>query len=250
MSRALVKGLEGTSPSTLSNVEEMGGLGIKGVLSDGREIALGGVRLLEYFGLSAEHLDANIFLIVSGKVVAAVTLHDDLRLHARSVVEYFQKQGITTSLISGDSRERSQQIADEVGITSVFAEKLPGEKLSLIEESSKESSTAFVGDGINDAPALARASVGISLGGSTGAALTSAQVILLDGNLQRIQDAHTTARKTLRIIKENLFWAFSYNIIAIPMAMTGYLTPTVAAFAMTFSDVMVIANSLRLKRKR
>ncbi|MGB2279462.1 MAG: HAD-IC family P-type ATPase, partial [Flavobacteriales bacterium] len=127
---------------------------------------------------------------------------------------------------------------------------LPHEKLEKIDELNKNGLTAMVGDGINDAPALAKAHVGVSLGGSTEVAIESAQVVLLNtDNLKQIDTAYKISKHTLKTIKQNLFWAFSYNIVAIPIAALGFLNPMWGALFMAFSDVIVIGNSLRLKKK-
>ena len=127
---------------------------------------------------------------------------------------------------------------------------LPHEKLEKIDELNKNGLTAMVGDGINDAPALAKAHVGVSLGGSTEVAIESAQVVLLNTeNLKQIDTAYKISKHTLKTIKQNLFWAFSYNIVAIPIAALGFLNPMWGALFMAFSDVIVIGNSLRLKKK-
>jgi len=141
-----------------------------------------------------------------------------------------------------------QQLKVLLGLDEAYGEKRPDQKLEIIEQQEAKQHTAFVGDGINDAPSLAKAFVGISLSDASGAAVQSAQVILLGGKLTRLREAFAISRLTMRIIKQNLFWAFFYNIFAIPAAAAGYLTPMIAAFSMAFSDVVVVANSLRLRR--
>ena len=137
-----------------------------------------------------------------------------------------------------------------IGINNIYGEHLPHEKLEKIDELNKNGFTAMVGDGINDAPALAKAHIGVSLGGSTEVAIESAQVVLLNAdNLKQIDTAYKISKHTLKTIKQNLFWAFSYNIVAIPIAALGFLNPMWGALFMAFSDVIVIGNSLRLKKK-
>jgi P-type Cu+ transporter len=162
-----------------------------------------------------------------------------------------KQMGIKTVMVSGDRKTICESVAKQVGIEQVYSEQLPKQKLTIIEELSKSSPTAMVGDGINDAPALAKATVGISLSNATQVAIQSSQVILLHGNdLGYILKAIHVSKHTLKTIKQNLFWAFFYNVIAIPVAAFGFLSPMIGAFSMAFSDVVVIGNSIRLKTKK
>jgi Cu+-exporting ATPase len=159
--------------------------------------------------------------------------------------------GIKTVMISGDRKAICESVALQIGINEVHSEQLPKQKLNIIEKLSKEQSTAMVGDGINDAPALARANVGISLGDSTQVAIQSAQIILLHStDLNFLIMALNICKQTLVTIKQNLFWAFFYNVLAIPVAAAGLLSPMIAALSMAFSDLFLIGNSLRLRTKR
>ncbi|PSR06104.1 MAG: ATPase P, partial [Bacteroidetes bacterium SW_10_40_5] len=132
-------------------------------------------------------------------------------------------------------------------IKNYYAEKQPAEKLKLIEELASKEATAMVGDGINDAPSLSRANIGVSLSSGTEIAIQSAEVVLLNGKLSSLVDAHRLSKTTLTTIKQNLFWAFFYNVMVIPLAAIGLLNPMIAALAMAFSDVIVVGNSIRLK---
>jgi len=178
-----------------------------------------------------------------------LSLADDLRKGARTLVQSLDKAGIETTLLTGDRRAKAEFVAQELGIRAVFAEQLPAQKLERIAELSAEKPTAMVGDGINDAAALSRADVGISLGGGSAAALDAAQVVLLRDDLSLLTEGRKVANLTLRTIKESLFWAFSYNIVAIPLAAMGFLNPMWAALFMAFSDVVVIGNAIRLKSR-
>ncbi|MBK8564240.1 MAG: HAD-IC family P-type ATPase [Saprospiraceae bacterium] len=131
-----------------------------------------------------------------------------------------------------------------------YAEQLPADKLNIIKQLSAEAPTAMIGDGINDAPALAQATIGISLSNASQVAMQSAQIILLNGHLDRLAKALAISTATLQTIKQNLFWAFAYNVVAIPVAAMGFLNPTWGALFMAFSDVVVIGNSIRLKGRR
>jgi Cu+-exporting ATPase len=154
-------------------------------------------------------------------------------------------------LLSGDSKEKCQKVVDKLKINDWHFQQMPDQKLEIIANYSAQASTAMIGDGINDAPALSKANVGISIGGSSQIAIDSAQIVLLDKqSLKQLPKALMISKHTLLTIKQNLFWAFSYNIVAIPIAALGYLEPMWAALFMAFSDIIVIGNSLRLKRKK
>jgi Cu+-exporting ATPase len=140
-------------------------------------------------------------------------------------------------------------LAAAIGIDEVHAEKLPDEKLAVIDIYKRKGKTIMIGDGINDAPALTQADVGISMNDSSQIAIQSAKVVLLNTDLQSVVTFLQISKHTLITIKQNLFWAFAYNVVAIPIAAFGFLNPMLGAFAMAFSDVVVIGNSLRLKRK-
>ena len=152
-------------------------------------------------------------------------------------------------VLSGDREPKTRLVARSLGIDDYYAEKLPAEKLEIIGNLSEEAPTAMVGDGINDAPALARATLGISLSNASHAAIQSAQIVLLNGNLDRLQKAVGISRQTVLTIRQNLFWAFAYNIVAIPVAAAGFLNPMWGALFMAFSDIVVIGNSIRLRFK-
>ena len=153
-------------------------------------------------------------------------------------------------MLSGDKKEKCISLAKNLQIETVYSEQLPHQKLNIISDYKKQGTTAMVGDGINDAPALARADVGISLSSGTQIAIQTAQIVLLNGNdLSKISESLKISKHTLLTIKQNLFWAFSYNIIAIPIAAMGMLNPMWGALFMAFSDIVVIGNSLRLKKK-
>jgi len=154
-------------------------------------------------------------------------------------------------MLSGDSKKKCEEIAQQVGIEKVYSEQLPSQKLEVVDTLNKQAPTAMVGDGINDAPALEKSTVGISIGNATQVAIQSAQIVLLKNNdLSMIVNAHLISKHTLITIKQNLFWAFFYNVVAIPIAAMGFLSPGIAALSMAFSDVIVVGNSIRLKTKK
>lgn len=166
------------------------------------------------------------------------------------MVAYLKANDIRPYVLSGDKVEKTASIAKSVGIPDYFGEQLPNEKLEVIGRLSQKAYTAMVGDGINDAPALAKATIGISMSNASQAAIQTAQIVLLNGNLEHLKQAHAISKHTLLTIKQNLFWAFAYNVVAIPVAAMGFLNPMWGALFMAFSDVVVIGNSIRLKRKR
>lgn len=184
------------------------------------------------------------------ELLASIEIADTLKPEAKEMLAYLQAEGINPIILSGDKHERTAAIAKELHVQEFYAEKLPEEKLQIIERLAKQSPTAMVGDGVNDAPALAKATIGISLSNASQAAIQSAQIVLLNGQLDRLPRAFAVAKHTVLTIKQNLFWAFAYNIVAIPIAAMGFLNPMWGALFMAFSDVVVIGNSIRLKRKR
>ena len=153
-------------------------------------------------------------------------------------------------MLSGDSRAKCMELARSLAIDEVYAEKKPHEKLEIVANLNAKAPTAMVGDGINDAPALAKATIGISLGDASQLAMQHADVVLLNKGLGNLPMSLGLGRHTYGTIKTNLFWAFLYNIIAIPIAAAGFLNPGVAALAMGFSDVVLAMNSLRLQVRR
>lgn len=247
LASSLVRELSESDHETMSTVEEAGGTGISGQTPDGIRYSLGSRAILP--PSISTYPSHDLYLVSGNTIVGGVNLSDDVKPNAKSAIALLEGLGVHTVLLSGDREEKCQQLASELGISEVYGEKSPAEKLSIIETIEGRSPTAFVGDGINDAPALTKASVGISLSNATASAIQSAQVVLLNGNLEYLVSALRLSRATFTTIKQNLFWAFFYNVIAIPLAATGALTPGVAAFTMGLSDVFVIGNSLLLKRR-
>lgn len=232
-------------------VTEEPGRGLVAAHPDHPELGfrLGSARLL-----AEDHpatANDQVFLTdLSGQLLASLRMADDAKLGAREMIASLNAMGIETLLLSGDRENRVAALAEELGISDYAAEKLPAEKLSALTAYSEEKSTAMVGDGINDAAALARATLGISLGGASAAAVDAARIVLLRDRLPALVDAVKVARLTLKTIKESLFWAFSYNVVAIPLAALGFLNPMWAALFMAFSDVVVIGNAIRLKKRK
>jgi len=229
------------------SVTEEKGLGIKATGIDGRTYQAGSYSIAEALTNDDAH---NVYLLVDGELAGWLDIEDEIKPEAAEAIDFLKSKGVKTVLLSGDRRKRCEEVAEALGIEEVYAEQLPDQKLEVITELTKQGRVGMVGDGINDAPALARADVGISMSDATQVAVKSAEVVLLKGNLGLLSKAFASSRVTLRTIKENLFWAFFYNVAAIPFAMAGFLTPIVAAAAMAFSDIIVVGNSLRLKRRK
>lgn len=196
-----------------------------------------------------------VYIARDKTLIGVLTITDPIREEAFPVIQWLTKNNIETTMITGDHPLTAQYVADKLGITEVFAQTKPEDKASIIEKiQSRVGLTAFVGDGINDAPALAQSDVGIAIGGGTDVAIESAQVVLLGEKLSHISTGIQLARLTLRNIKQNLFWAFAYNVALIPLAagglyyLSGHLfSPIYSAIAMALSSVFVVSNALRLK---
>ena len=188
---------------------------------------------------------------VDGAHVGKLELEDSVKQTSRDAVAELRALGLTPVLLSGDVETTARRVADDVGIDRVVAGVLPGGKVDEIVRLQREGEVvAMVGDGINDAPALAQADLGIAIGTGTDVAIEASDVTLVSGDLRAVGDAIRLARQTLATIKGNLFWAFAYNVAAIPLAVAGLLNPIVAAAAMAFSSIFVVTNSLRLRRFR
>ncbi|WP_420460242.1 heavy metal translocating P-type ATPase [Neolewinella sp.] len=193
---------------------------------------------------------ADVVLTRDGELMASFTLVDEVREGAAAVIDSLRKEGVEAVMLTGDRQQKADRLARTVGIETVHAGQRPDQKLARITALSQSQPTAMVGDGINDAAALSRADLGISLGGASAVALDAAQVVLMRDDISLLVQARHIAALTVRTIRESLFWAFSYNIVAIPLAALGYLNPMWAALFMAFSDVVVIGNAVRLKHRQ
>ncbi len=232
----------------LIDVKELKGKGLEAKDAHGNHYQLGSYRLAENLTANQTH---SIYLIKNKELIAGVDIEDELKDNVAETIALLNQQGLNTVMLSGDRDGKCQELAQTIGIKTVYSQRLPEEKLLKIDELQKSGPTIMVGDGINDAPALAKSSVGISLSNATQVAVQTAQIVLLnDKDLSQVYESYLISKHTLKTIKQNLFWAFFYNVVAIPIAAFGFLNPMVAALAMAFSDVIVIGNSIRLKSKK
>ncbi len=240
--------------------QSLTGRGIAGTLL-GRRLALGNRRLLEETGLSPGSLAESAkawetegrtlsWLIEQSpqpQVLGLFAFGDTLKTGALSAIQQLSARHISSHLLTGDNRGSAKVVAEALGITDVHAEVLPADKAATVTELKKTGVVAMVGDGINDAPALAAADIGIAMGGGTDVAMHAAGITLMRGDPRLVPAALEISRKTYAKIRQNLFWAFIYNVIGIPLAAFGFLNPVLAGAAMAFSSVSVVSNALLLK---
>ena len=226
-------------------VEEIKGRGMKALDADGHIYEAGSYKITDT--TTGDH---TVYVTKDGELIGWLDLEDELRPEAKSVINFLHAKGIKTILLSGDRYAKTKHLADMLGIDKVIAEQSPEQKLQTIAALSQQVPTVMVGDGINDAPALAKATIGISMSEASQIAVQSAQVVLMSSGLEKLPTALGLGKHTFLTIKQNLFWAFIYNIIAIPVAALGFLTPTFGALVMGLSDVVLAANSVRLYTKK
>lgn len=228
-------------------VEEAKGLGVLAEDNNGNKFSIGSYKTALQQTKDQSHA---AYLLKNGELLGWIDVEDEIRMEAADVIKYFHSKGIKTVLLSGDSIERTNAVAAQLGIDEVHAEKTPDEKLKIIEQLNNIAPVAMVGDGINDAPALAKATIGISLSEATQLAMQTAQVVLMNKGIQHLPMALGLGKHTFSTIKGNLFWAFIYNVVAIPVAAMGLLQPGFAALAMGLSDVVLAINSVWLNYKK
>jgi Cu+-exporting ATPase len=231
----------------LQDFRAIPGRGVSGTI-DGRQVVAGTPRWLGELGLPVDGESAGVLVAWDGLLRGRISISDTTRPTSASAVSHLHELGLRTVLLTGDSAAAAARVADEVGINEVIADVKPLDKQAAVAElQGSGARVAMVGDGINDSAALAQSDLGISMGAGADVAIAASDITLVRSDPLGIVDAIRLSRRTLRSIKQNLFWAFAYNSAAIPLAMAGLLTPMVAGAAMAFSSVFVVLNSLRLR---
>ena len=228
-------------------MEEIKGLGMKATDKEGNEYIAGSYKTARHLTVDDTH---NVYIIRNNEMLGWIDVADAIRPEAKEMIQQLHNKNIKTILLSGDTKRKCESVAKQLGIETVIAEQTPEQKLNVIASLSAQQPTAMVGDGINDAPALAKATVGISLSDATQIAMQSAQVVLMNHGLQNLPLALGLGKHTYKTIKGNLAWAFAYNIAAIPVAALGFLNPAIGALLMGFSDVVLAINSATLRWKQ
>lgn len=255
----------GISPELVSTQKSIPGKGLIGIVA-GKEYLLGSERLLAEESISLRDFARSVLLLESeghtvswlaersGEVLGIMSFKDNVRPTSASAVGRLESMGVTSVMVTGDNARAAKRVAEKIGVQQAIAEVLPDGKAKVLDELKSQNGrtrvVAMVGDGINDAPALAAADVGIAMGGGTDVAMHAAGVTLMHSDPAMIADVIDISRRTYSKIKQNLFWAFVYNVVGIPLAASGLLSPVIAGSAMAFSSVSVVMNSLLLKRWR
>lgn len=236
----------------ISALKVIAGMGIKAIYNN-EEVLIGKKKFIEEkigkLELNIENELLTIFISIGNNLSGFVVLEDEVEGNAFEIVKKLKEKNIDVFMITGDSEVVAKKVANKLGIENVLYEVMPDEKSQKVLELQKQGKiVAMVGDGINDAPALASADISFAMGTGTDIAMETADITLMNGNLNTLLNSINISEQTLKIIKQNLFWAFFYNIIAIPFAAFGYLNPMLAGFTMSLSSVSVVLNSLRLRK--
>jgi Cu+-exporting ATPase len=267
VARALVEGARahGLAPSPCADFAAIPGMGASGLV-EGKKVAVGAERYMVSLGLDVSAFAQEsarlagegktpLFAAVDGRLAAALSVADAIKPTSAAAIQALHGMGVKTAMITGDTESSARAIAAQAGVDEVIAGVLPGGKVAALEQLKGSQKIAFVGDGVNDAPALAAADAGIAIGTGTDVAIEAADVVLMSGDLAKVPAALALSRATMRNIAQNLFWAFAYNVVLIPVAAGALypvngtlLSPMLGAGAMALSSVFVLTNALRLRR--
>ncbi len=246
IAKSIAKAWKSNQLISWKKIKEVKGLGMEAEDKAGNFYQLGSHKIDKTITDDSHHL----YLLKNKQLIGWLDITDELRPEAATVVKFCKNRGLKTILLSGDKWVKCNEVAAQLGIDEVLAEQTPEQKLAAMDRLCKAAPTVMVGDGINDAPALAKATISISLSAASQLAIESASVVLMNSGLQKLPMAMQLGVHTYNTVKGNLFWAFIYNVLAIPFAAIGLFTPTAGALLMGLSDVVLAANSLRLNWKK
>lgn len=237
--------------------ESLTGFGLKGKVN-GEEIIIGNKSLIQKSKVIIEQIFqennntaslTKIYVSINNKLCGIISVQDPVREEAFDIIQKLKRMNINTVMLTGDNKSTAEAVAAKTGIDEIAYELLPEDKIDIVKKYQRQNKiVAMVGDGINDAPALAQSDLAIAVGSGTDVAIDTGDIVLVKGNLNGVLNSFILSKNTIRTIKQNLFWAFIYNIIGIPLAAFGILNPMIAALAMSFSSVSVVTNSLRLRK--